>query len=284
MRRRRSLRQVLDKQAPDLIVLDLNMPEEDGLSIVRALKQHGSVPIIMLTATASPIDRVVGLELGADDYLAKPCELRELLARVRSVLRRSVAAPPPAASGATAASAPIRFGTKWLDVDAQVLRDEDGNEHPLVSSEFALLKAFAENPKRVLSRERLLDLAEARDREAFDRAIDVRITRIRRKIEPDPAHPTVIRTVRGAGYLFSPDGAERRGFSGVHGLLTSAPRGNASMDWSDSSASGHPSRLSPTWATKCANSDKPRIGGRPGMTKEGFPPTGCERAPLFVIV
>jgi two-component system, OmpR family, response regulator len=204
-----SLRAAITKQPPDLIVLDLNMPEEDGLSIVRALKQHGTVPIIMLTATASPIDRVVGLELGADDYLAKPCELRELLARIRSVLRRSAAARPAGAVAATAGgSAPIRFGTKWLDVDAQTLRDEEGNEHPLVSSEFALLKAFAENPKRVLSRERLLDLAEARDREAFDRAIDVRITRIRRKIEPDPAHPTVIRTIRGAGYLFSPDGSD----------------------------------------------------------------------------
>jgi DNA-binding response OmpR family regulator len=205
-----SLRAAIAKNAPDLIVLDLNMPEEDGLSIVRALKQHGTVPIIMLTATASPIDRVVGLELGADDYIAKPCELRELLARVRSVLRRSaVAAPAQAAAASAGASAPIRFGTKWLDVNAQVLRDEEGDEHPLVSSEFALLKAFAENPKRVLSRERLLDLAEARDREAFDRAIDVRITRIRRKIEPDPSHPTVIRTVRGSGYLFSPDGSEQ---------------------------------------------------------------------------
>jgi DNA-binding response OmpR family regulator len=191
---------------PDLIVLDLNMPEEDGLSIVRTLKQQGSVPVIMLTATASPIDRVVGLELGADDYLAKPCELRELLARIRSVLRRSAApaTAPAVASGRQA----IRFGTKWLDVEAQTLRDDQGNEHPLASSEFALLKAFAANPKRVLSRERLLDLAEARDREAFDRAIDVRITRIRRKIEPDPSHPSVIRTVRGAGYLFSPDGSE----------------------------------------------------------------------------
>ena len=206
----RSLRQAIGKQAPDLIVLDLNMPEEDGLSIVRALKQQIAVPIIMLTATASPIDCVVGLELGADDYLAKPCELRELLARIRSVLRRSVAAPAPAPAKPAAGPGPgpIRFGTKWLDVDARVLRDEDGNEHPLASSEFALLKAFAENPKRVLTRERLLDLAEARDREAFDRAIDVRITRIRRKIEPDPARPSVIRTVRGAGYLFSPNGSE----------------------------------------------------------------------------
>src|SRR6185295_7086246 len=105
-------------------------------------------------------------------------------------------AAAPIVAQAPARRAPIRFGTKWLDVDAQTLRDEDGNEHPLASSEFALLKAFAENPKRVLSRERLLDLAEARDREAFDRAIDVRITRIRKKIEPNPAHPSVIRTVR----------------------------------------------------------------------------------------
>jgi DNA-binding response OmpR family regulator len=201
-----SLRQTIAKQIPDLIVLDLNMPEEDGLSIVRAVKQKIAVPIIMLTATASPIDRVVGLELGADDYLAKPCELRELLARIRVVLRRS--ASPAAAPATPERRAGIKFGTKWLDVDAQVLRDDDGNEHPLASSEFALLKAFAENPKRVLTRERLLDLAEARDREAFDRAIDVRITRIRRKIEPDPARPSVIRTVRGAGYLFSPDGSE----------------------------------------------------------------------------
>ena len=202
-----SLRRALTQQTPDLIVLDLNMQEEDGLSIVRAVKQTSNVPIIMLTATASPIDRVVGLELGADDYLAKPCELRELLARIRVVLRRS-ASSKDAAAPPVKKRAGVRFGTKWLDIEAQVLRDEEGNEHPLAASEFALLKAFAENPRRVLSRERLLELAEARDREAFDRAIDVRITRIRRKIEPDPLHPTVIRTVRGAGYLFSPDGSE----------------------------------------------------------------------------
>jgi two-component system, OmpR family, response regulator len=196
-----SLRQVIAKQVPDLIVLDLNMPEEDGLSIIRSLKREIAVPIIMLTATAGAIDRIVGLELGADDYLAKPCELRELLARIRSVLRRS--APAAAASRPNTA---VRFGTKWLDLHGRLLRDDNGNEYPLASSEFALLKVFAENPKRVISREQLLDLANARDREAFDRAIDVRITRIRRKIEPDPAHPSVIRTVRGAGYLFSPGG------------------------------------------------------------------------------
>jgi two-component system OmpR family response regulator len=200
-----SLRQVIARQRPDLIVLDLNMPEEDGLSIIRSLKREIAVPIIMLTGTAGAIDRIVGLELGADDYLAKPCELRELLARIRSVLRRSA---PAAAPAPARANAPIRFGTKWLDLDARVLRDQEGNEYPLASSEFALLKVFAENPKRVITREQLLDLANARDREAFDRAIDVRITRIRRKIEPDPARPSVIRTVRGAGYLFSPGGAE----------------------------------------------------------------------------
>jgi two-component system, OmpR family, response regulator len=192
----------LEKGRPDLIVLDLNMPEEDGLSIIRDLKYKGGVPVIMLTATASPIDRVVGLELGADDYLAKPCELRELLARVRSVLRRV----PPAAAPATEGGNQVRFGTKWLDLDVRLLRDDNGNEHPLTASEYNLLKAFAENPKRVLTRERLLELANARDAEAFDRAVDIRIMRIRRKIEPDPSHPRVIRTVRGGGYLFSPNG------------------------------------------------------------------------------
>jgi len=206
----RSLRDAIAKQMPDLIVLDLNMPEEDGLSIIRDLKQRSQVAIIMLTATASAIDRVVGLELGADDYLAKPCELRELLARVRSVLRRSatatVAAAPAQSAPADDNRSRVRFGTKWLDLEAQSLQDDDGNEHPLTASEFNLLKVFAANPKRVLSRERLLDLANARDNEAFDRAIDLRIMRIRRKIEPDPAHPKVIRTVRGGGYLYSPSG------------------------------------------------------------------------------
>jgi two-component system, OmpR family, response regulator len=209
-----SLRAAIAQQVPDLIVLDLNMPEEDGLSIIRDLKQRSSVPIIMLTATASAIDRVVGLELGADDYLAKPCELRELLARIRVVLRRSgpTQQQPAAAPAATPQSQPapdrsrVRFGTKWLDHDAQALRDDEGNEHPLTASEYGLLKVFAANPKRVLSRDRLLELANARDAEAFDRAIDLRIMRIRRKIEPDPARPSVIRTVRGGGYLFSPTG------------------------------------------------------------------------------
>lgn len=205
----KSLRRALDTAAPDLVVLDLNMPEEDGLSIIRDLKSRSDIPVIMLTATASPIDRVVGLELGADDYIAKPCELRELMARIRSVLRRTTARPAQAGATAAERETLVRFGTKWLDLDAQALRDDDDNEHPLTASEFGLLKVFAANPKRVLSRERLLELAEARDAEAFDRAIDLRIMRIRRKIEPDPAKPSVIRTIRGGGYVFSP--AEAKG-------------------------------------------------------------------------
>ena len=205
----KSLRAAIQGSMPDLVVLDLNMPEEDGLSIIRDLKSRINVPVIMLTATASPIDRVVGLELGADDYVAKPCELRELMARIRSVLRRSVPAKTAAPEAAAAKSDKeqlVRFGTKWLDLEAQALRDDEGNEHPLTASEFGLLKVFAANPKRVLSRERLLELANARDAEAFDRAVDLRIMRIRRKIEPDPTKPAVIRTIRGGGYLFSPAG------------------------------------------------------------------------------
>ena len=205
----KSLRGAIETSVPDLVVLDLNMPEEDGLSIIRDLKSRINVPVIMLTATASPIDRVVGLELGADDYVAKPCELRELMARIRSVLRRSTPSRAQAASetgDAKASKDLVRFGTKWLDLQAQALRDDEGNEHPLTASEFGLLKVFAANPKRVLSRERLLELANARDAEAFDRAVDLRIMRIRRKIEIDPTKPAVIRTIRGGGYLFSPVG------------------------------------------------------------------------------
>jgi len=199
-----ALRAALSRERPSLVVLDLNMPGEDGLTLIRVLKGEGDIPVIMLTATASLVDRVVGLELGADDYLAKPCEMRELLARIRSVLRRAASAPADRPAEAPPRRT-ARFGTKWLDLDAQVLIDEENVEHPLAQSEFALLKAFAENPRRVLSRERLLDLASARDADPFDRAVDVRITRIRRKVEPDPQHPTVIRTVRGAGYMFCPE-------------------------------------------------------------------------------
>src|SRR6204780_4352726 len=148
----KGLRGAIETNVPDLVVLDLNMPEEDGLSIIRDLKSRTNVPVIMLTATASPIDRVVGLELGADDYIAKPCELRELMARIRSVLRRSAPVKAPATAETTGAKAAkdqlVRFGTKWLDLEAQALRDDEGNEHPLTPSEFGLLKVFEANPKR----------------------------------------------------------------------------------------------------------------------------------------
>jgi DNA-binding response OmpR family regulator len=201
-----SLRKAMVDTIPDLVVLDLNMPEEDGLSIVRDLKARSSVPIIMLTATASPIDRIVGLELGADDYVPKPCELRELVARIRSVLRRGTSSTGAAAAPAEPASKSVRMGTRWFDLDTHRLRDEAGGEQVLTKSEYALLRAFADHPKRVMSRDRLLDLADARDPDAFDRSIDVRINRIRKKIEPDPANPRYIRTVRGLGYVFRPEG------------------------------------------------------------------------------
>jgi len=204
-----SLRKTIAAQTTDLIILDLRMPGEDGLSIMRDLKQRTSVPIIALTAIA---DASI-LEMGFDDYIAKPYQPRELLARVRVALRRnvvvSIPTPPqptspqdPAVKTRLVKTALVRFGTKWLDHDAQVLRDNDGNEHQLSGPEYQLLKVFAECANRVIPRERLLDLAPTGRSEPFDRSIDVRIMRIRQKIEPDPAHPTVIRTVRGEGYRF----------------------------------------------------------------------------------
>lgn len=202
-----SLRDLIGRTPPDLVVLDLNMPEEDGLSVIRDLKARTRIPVIMLTATASPVDRIVGLELGADDYLAKPCELRELVARIRSVLRRAAAAEPAAPPAGAPQGDVVKVGDKWLDLSTHKLRGE-GMEQVLIRSEFALLKAFVEHPRRILSREQLLDLADARDPDAFDRAIDVRITRIRRKIEPDPANPRFIKTIRGHGYIFHPEGED----------------------------------------------------------------------------
>ncbi len=204
-----ALRAEIERRVPDLVVLDLHMPGENGLSVLRFLKEEkGGVPVIMLTSTASPIDRVVGLELGADDYLAKPAELRELVARIRSVLRRVAAARPvpveagPARGGEAEV---IVFGGRLLDLASRRLIDRGtGTETVLHASEFALVKAFLDHPNRVLSREQLLDLANARDPEAFDRAIDVRINRIRKKIEPNPSEPVFIRTVRGAGYIYVP--------------------------------------------------------------------------------
>ena len=193
-----ALRGLMAERPVDLVILDVNMPGEDGISIARDLRQRGRLGIIMLTANADSVDRVVGLEVGADDYIPKPFDPRELLARVKSVLRRT--------TGATASTGPrVRMGRRVLDLEKRVLIDPaSGNEETLAASELDLLKVFAENPNRPLNRDWLLEVTAHREMEAFDRAIDLRITRLRRKIEVDPAHPDAIRTVRGVGYMFVP--------------------------------------------------------------------------------
>lgn len=199
-----SLRALIGEFPPDLVVLDLNLPGEHGLTIARWLRESSACSIIMLTAAGELVDRVVGLEMGADDYLPKPFDPRELLARVRSVLRRSFR---PAAG--TADTRKVRFGDCLLDLEARRLYRSDGREVKLTAMEFDLLQAFASHPNRVLSRDQLLELAHHKRWDPFDRSIDIRIARIRRKVEPDPDKPRFLKTVRGAGYLFAPDsGAE----------------------------------------------------------------------------
>ena len=196
------LRQRLSSTAADLILLDIQLPGEDGIAIARRLRAECSTPIIMLTGLDDIVDRVVGLEIGADDYVTKPFDLRELRARVRAVLRR--AAPEAEKSRASGNDNLVCFGKVCLDLDRRVLLDEAGAEIRLTATEFDLLAAFARAPNRILSREFLLDNAPARQMETFDRAIDIRVTRIRKKVEDDPAKPQVIRTVRSAGYIFVP--------------------------------------------------------------------------------
>ncbi len=201
-----ALRSAIDVEEVDLVLLDINMPGEDGLSLARFLREQTSIPVVMLTAAGEVVDRIVGLEMGADDYLVKPVDLRELLARVKAVLRRFQTAQSQADLAAETAQRVVAFGKMRLDLDAHKLYDGDGREVALTSMEYDLLKAFAEHPNRVLSRDQLLDMAHNRGWEPFDRSIDIRIARIRRKIEPDPGKPQVIKTVRGAGYIFSPSG------------------------------------------------------------------------------
>jgi two-component system phosphate regulon response regulator OmpR len=193
-----ALRTLVRRGWPTLVMLDVGLPGEDGFALARWLRERsGRVGIIMVTAAGDTVDRVVGLECGADDYIAKPFEPRELLARVKSVLRR--------ASGAPAEGPRVRIGRRVLDLERHVLVDPtDGTDERLAASEFDLLKVFAENPNRPLMRDWLLEVTTHREPEAFDRAIDLRITRLRRKIEIDPAHPEAIRTVRGVGYMFVP--------------------------------------------------------------------------------
>jgi two-component system phosphate regulon response regulator OmpR len=198
-------RALLDAEHPDLMLLDINMPGEDGLSLLRSIQGENAPRVIMLTAAGETIDRIVGLEMGADDYLAKPVDLRELVARVRAVLRRAgLAAAEESAKGAEGR---IRFGKAWLDLEAAKLFDEEGNSMPLTSMEFNLLKLFAQNKGRVLNRDQILEGAHDRSWDPFDRSIDIRISRIRKKIEPNPSKPVTIRTVRGLGYIFDPDGS-----------------------------------------------------------------------------
>ena len=186
----------------DAIILDINMPGEDGLSVLRRLREDRDLPVIMLTAAGEPVERVIGLEMGADDYLGKPVDLRELEARIKAVLRRTRV--PEDAAPEDSAETVSFFGLR-LDLARAKLYGPDQKEIALTAMEFRLLKVFLDNPCRVLNRDQLLELAHDRGWDPFDRSVDIRISRLRRKIEPDPAKPVVIRTVRGLGYIFDPD-------------------------------------------------------------------------------
>ena len=196
------MRKAMELDMPDAIVLDLMLPKVDGLTLTRELRARCTVPILMLSARGEEIDRVVGLEVGADDYLAKPFSPRELLARLRALLRRSQGTAPPAAQ-----LEGERFGPYRLDRGARRLLSGEV-DMDLSGAEYDLIEAFIDRPNRVLSRDLLLDLLKGYERAPFDRTIDIRVARLRRKIEPDPARPVYIRTVRGAGYLFNPRGSE----------------------------------------------------------------------------
>ncbi len=184
----------------NLVILDLNMPGEDGLTIARYLREHSDVGIIILTAAGQTLDRIIGLEIGADDYMGKPFDLRELLARVKSVLRRvtASASSPAAAVGKDE----VRIGRLTLNTAAHKLLSEKGEEIQLTSMEYDLLNVFVHHANRVLNRDQLLDLTHSPNSDPFDRSIDVRIARLRRKIEKDPSKPRVLKTIRGAGYMF----------------------------------------------------------------------------------
>jgi DNA-binding response OmpR family regulator len=196
------LRAVLDSSVPDVVLLDVNLPGENGLSLARHLRERHDCGIIMVTGAGDVVDRIVGLEVGADDYIAKPFDPREVLARLRSVLRRMQG---KAEAVAEARASGIAMGRCRLDLLRRQLLDAEGREVALTAMEFDLLKAFADHPNQVLSRDQLLSLTRNREWEPFDRSIDIRIARVRKKLEEDAENPRVIRTVRGAGYMFVPD-------------------------------------------------------------------------------
>ena len=196
----RAARQLIAASAVDLVVLDIMMPGEDGLSLCRWLRETTGTPVILLTAMTEETDRIVGLEIGADDYVVKPFNPRELLARIRAVLRRAQALPMPRER---LEAARIRFDGWALDVTRRELAAADGVAVPLSTAEFRLLSALLQRPNMVLSREQLLDLTSGRAIEPFDRSIDNLVSRLRRKIEPDPKAPTIIKTVWGGGYVLA---------------------------------------------------------------------------------
>ena len=194
-----AMEQALAEQSVDLLILDLMLPGEDGLTLAKRLRSRSSLPIIILSAQGDEVDRIVGLEVGADDYLPKPFNPRELLARIRAVLRRSSSAMP-----AKREEGVYHFGPYRLDPASRSLT-ANGETVALTGSEFTLLEVFVTHPNRVLSRDTLLHLLKGYEHQPYDRSIDVRVTRLRRKLEPDPANPVHIRTVWGEGYLFTPD-------------------------------------------------------------------------------
>lgn len=202
------LRAAMERDAFDLVLLDLVLPGEDGLSLARHIRQKSQIPVIMLTGKGDLIDRVAGLEAGADDYVPKPFHLREVLARIRTVLRRSTPAinpgngTPPPVDGATPGDILVFEGWR-LNLPKRELSRTTGEPVPLTTGEFELLRVFALHANRVLNRDQLLDLIKGREWEAFDRAIDTQVGRLRKKIESDPGSPNLIKTVRGAGYIFT---------------------------------------------------------------------------------
>ncbi|MGN6775213.1 response regulator [Rhizobium sp.] len=199
-----ALRRILERGAVDLIVLDVMMPGEDGLSVCRHLRATTDTPIIFLTAMSEDTDRIIGLELGADDYLVKPFNPRELLARIRAVLRRVNGVPQQQRETLKKARV-VRVGQWRVNMGRQELSGDDGVGIPLSTAEFRLLKVFLERPGMVLSREQLLDLTVGRTADIFDRSIDNQVSRLRKKIEPDPKNPSVIKTHWGGGYSLSAD-------------------------------------------------------------------------------
>lgn len=204
----RDMRQVMADRTFDLVVLDLMLPGEDGLALCRWLRATSEVPVIMLTARGEDIDRIVGLEVGADDYMPKPFNPRELVARIKAVLRRTGPSGGGPGSNAPAEADPsgdgLTFAGWRLDPHSRELTSPAGALVPLSAGEYGLLAAFVAHPQRVLSRDQLLDLARGRDAQPFDRSIDVQVSRLRRKIEEDSQNPRLIKTVRGGGYLFTP--------------------------------------------------------------------------------